>query len=194
VLFLCFNNQKVFSNMSDPSQPLAGTLHIAVTTQDGDVHHALRRPDGTSQPFDPVFRHTVRAQLAMLSLAASLAAGCSAQSHPAPQPPPATTAGIRGAYTFDTLGTQPFPITVHFSGSLMTARGSEGASSFDVSVDQTISPFGPATVSFTAAGLKPGTWTVIAQPNCCGGPAQCKVDLPGMITLDVSGGMGPNCR
>jgi hypothetical protein len=53
-----FQQTRRYFNMSDPSQPLAGTLHIAVATQDGDVHHALRRPDGTWQPFDLVFRHT----------------------------------------------------------------------------------------------------------------------------------------
>jgi hypothetical protein len=41
--------------MTDPKQPLAGTLDIAVATRSGDIHHAVRRPDGTWQAFARVF-------------------------------------------------------------------------------------------------------------------------------------------
>lgn len=140
----------------------------------------------------------VRARLSMLTLAASLAAGCGVQNHTdaPPPPPPSATVGILGAYRLDTVGTQPSPITVRFTGTLVTATGSAGATSFDVSVDQIIPGHVgiiPETVSFKAGGLKQGSWTVTAQPNCCAGAHTCRVNIPGQITIDVSGGMGPHC-
>lgn len=140
---------------------------------------------------------SVRARLTRLSLlAGSLAAGCVAQTHPGTQPPP-STATIIATYRFDTLGgVESFPITVRFSGSLMTATGSEGATSFDSSVMQTIMPSQvvPAMVSYMGSGLKAGTWKVAALPSAVGGFAECTVTLPGSIVLDVSGGTGLHCR
>lgn len=107
------------------------------------------------------------------------------------QPPQA--AGIGGAYTFDTVGTQNFSITVMFSGTLVTATGPNGATSFNVPVTQTVSPGGPASIPFTASGLRPGTWRVSAVPNCCGAPVQCTASVPGFIRFDVSGGLGARC-
>ncbi len=109
--------------------------------------------------------------------------------------PEAPTATLQGWYEFDTVGTEPFSLTVPFSGQMQVASGSNGQTSFQVTgTAQNIIPNGPATVPFSVSGLRPGTWTVTAGNNPVGAPVRCNnVQVPGTVKLSVAGGQGPHC-
>jgi hypothetical protein len=120
-------------------------------------------------------------------------AGCNhnSQTNPSDNGP----AGLSGSYEFDTVGTQPFQITVIFSGNWSQGTGSTGQTSFSVTQTAQIQPGGPGRVTFSVSNLKRGTWVVNARPTAVAGPITCQhIVVPGIALMSVAGGNGPLCN
>lgn len=110
----------------------------------------------------------------------------------APTPPQPTTGGINGTFFFDaSLGTQPFPITVKFTGAFISGSSTSGKKSFSVTKTKTVSPTSIATVSFSESGLAIGKWSISASSNVTGS-VTCQASVPGFVKLNVIG--GPSCN
>jgi len=108
---------------------------------------------------------------------------------PGSPPPPSETGTLTGSYFFDAIGIEPFDMTVIFTGTLASASGSNGQTTFSVTETTRITPgAGAEHVDFSVSGLRRGTWTVTATPRAVAGPMTCQATVPGIVFLNVSGG------
>ncbi len=109
-----------------------------------------------------------------------------------PIPPPSPTGGINGTFFFDgSSGTQPFTITVKFSGAFISGPSTSGKKTFFVTKTKKMYPFATATVSFSKSGLAKGKWSISASSNMTGS-VTCKAIVPGFVKLNVIGGSSCN--
>lgn len=107
--------------------------------------------------------------------------GCTAPSTTGDQP------SLIATYCFsNTVGTEPFPLRVTFSGT--TSATGSGQASFTQIEAQQFRPSSPREcIATRVRNLRPGTWTVTAKPDAVGAPHMCpSVTVPGTVTLDVS--------
>ncbi len=105
-----------------------------------------------------------------------------------------TGGDLMGAFCFDTLGRDPFPVTVYVQGQLVQASPPMGGrTNFSLTQQSTVSPGGVKCVGFNVSGLQAGTWNVRARANTTGSAGPCPARVPGYIRLGVSGGQGPWC-
>lgn len=103
-------------------------------------------------------------------------------------------AGLSGTYVFDTVGTEPFQMTVQLSGTWSQGTGTSGQTSFSTTVTATVQPAGPGQVTFSVDNLKRGTWGVTAKPTAVARPITCqRIIVPGLTILNVAGGQ-PSCN
>lgn len=90
-----------------------------------------------------------------------------------------TTGALIPTYLFgNVIGPEVVPVTVTFKGTLLTSKGNSGIDHFTVSASRNLDPgIIRQGVAAQIDNLRPGTWTIIAQPSAISGPTQCTYEI-----------------
>ncbi len=108
--------------------------------------------------------------------------------------PPGKQPALIATYCFDNSnGTGQYTLTVNFQGTTTAASGPGKTSFSEFEMQQFTAGTRMECVAHRVYDLRSGGWNVKATPNGVGAPFSCPVNVPGSVTLDVSGSQ-PTCR